>query len=437
MNARLRVLTLGLAATLAAAPPARAVVDIFDRGTALVAGKFNLRVTNAGLVGNPFPDLSFDPSFEFPKGSGQELMRFASLWVGALDAEGHPRVSGDPLLEFRPTLAANDTILELWHGRLGSQRAVDDDGDGRIDEETCNQRDDDGDGFIDEDLGIIGQQMLTADYTDDQPEAVAFVAGPEPHQPLGLTVHQEAYAWSAPGYNGIAGLQYKITNHSSRPLRDVYLGLLADLDSRSRGDLAGHLNDAIRRVGFNRAFPKGITRVLVESPEPLVYSCATFVSRDVPAVGEPRGSATPDLPVVAVLPLGHTTDPLGALLPGYARAPTGDSFRFSVFAADSPRNAGSPPLLDAERYAALKGEWPQSPDAHVGDQQILVSCGPFPTLAPGQSLEFAVALVAAPASTASRSRLEMPPSSTTEPSSISCPMRPVPTRCGGPRGRPG
>jgi hypothetical protein len=396
MRARLRALTIALGVTLAAPPSARAVVDIFDRGTALVAGKFNLRVTNAGLVGNPFPDLSFDPSFEYPKGSGQELMRFASLWVGALDSDGRPRVSGDPLLEFRPTLAADDTILELWHGRLGSRRAEDDDGDGRIDEEICNQRDDDGDGFIDEDLGIIGQQMLTADYTDDQPEAVAFVSGPEPHQPLGLTVHQEAYAWSAPGYDGIAGLQYTITNHSGRTLHDVYLGLLAYLDSRSRGDLAGHLNDAIRRVGFNRAFPKGITRVLIDTPEPLVFSCVTHVSRTVPVVDEPRGSATPDLPVVAVLPLGHTTDPLGALLPAYARAPTHESFRMSVFAADSPYGAGSPPLLDAERYAAMKGEWPQSPDSHIGDQQVLVSCGPFPALAPGQHLEFAVALVAAP-----------------------------------------
>jgi hypothetical protein len=41
------------------------------------------------------------------------------------------------------------------------------------------------------------------------------------------------------------------------------------------------------------------------------------------------------------------------------------------------------------------GQWPQSPDDRRGDQVVLVSCGPFHTLAPGQSLEFAVALVAA------------------------------------------
>lgn len=382
-----------IAAALAAAPAAWAVVDIFDRGTALVAGKFNLRVTNAGFVGNPFPDLSTDPSFEYPKGRGQELLRSAALWVGALTADGTPRVSGGPLLEFRPTLALDDTIAELWHGRLGSRRADDDDGDGRLDEEIFNGRDDDGDGVVDEDLGVIGQQMLMADYTDDQPEAIAYFQGSETHQPLGLTVHQEAYGWSWPGYEGIAGLQYTVTNHGSAPLRDVYLGLFVDLDVRARRDDAGHLNDAIRRISFTRNFSKGVTQVLTES-ETLVVSCVTRVSRTLPFVDEATGSSASDLPVVAVLPLGHTTDPLARLLPAYARAPGGDTFRASVYANDAPSNAGRTPALDVERYAAMRGELTQSSDAHVGDQQILISCGPFPVLAPGQSLDFSVALVA-------------------------------------------
>ena len=124
---------LVLALALLPAGPARAWVDIFDRGPALKAGKFNLRVSNAGIVGNPFPDLSYDPSFEYPQGSGQELMQYAALWVGALDLQGRPRVSGGPLLEFRPTLAPEDTVREAWHGRFGSRRAQDDDGDGRVD----------------------------------------------------------------------------------------------------------------------------------------------------------------------------------------------------------------------------------------------------------------------------------------------------------------
>src|SRR5437867_8155876 len=83
-------------------------------------------------------------------------------------------------------------------------------------------------------------------------------------------------------------------------------------------------------------------------------------------------------------------------MPGQAKAPAQDAFKISVFAADLAGVVGSPPLFDADRYAALKGEWPQSPDDHVGDQIVLISCGPFHTLAPGQSIDLAAALVAAP-----------------------------------------
>lgn len=388
--------SVALLLALAAAPPAWGWVDIFDRGPALVAGKFNLRVTNAGLVGNPFPDLSFDPSFEYPKGSGQELLRYGALWVGALDVDGVARVSGGPLLEFRPTVAPADTVRQLWHGRLGGGRLEDDDGDGRIDEEVFNGLDDDGDGEVDEDLGIIGQQMLIADYTDDQPEAIRFQEGTgESHRPLGLAVHQEAYAWSWPGYDGIAGLQFTITNRGGATLREVYLGFYVDLDSRTRDQLNAQPNDAIARVSFSRSFAKGTSVVFADGFPTFIQSCVNQVTRTVAAVDEPVGSPTPDLPVLAVLPLEHTRDPLSWLVPSAGRAPARDTFRVTVYAADRPSNAGGEPVVDADRYSAMKGGWAQSPDSHVGDQVVLVSCGPFHTLAPGQSLDFAVALVAA------------------------------------------
>ena len=55
----------------------------------------------------------------------------------------------------------------------------------------------------------------------------------EQHVPLGLTVTQEAHAWSIPGYDKIAGIQYTITNHGQQTLRDVWLGVYANLDSRT------------------------------------------------------------------------------------------------------------------------------------------------------------------------------------------------------------
>src|SRR5262245_2621842 len=77
------------------ASPAHAVLDVEDRGPVLRAGRFAMRITNAGVIGNPYFSVgrSFDPSFEFPRGSGQELLNYAELWVGAIDASGETRVS--------------------------------------------------------------------------------------------------------------------------------------------------------------------------------------------------------------------------------------------------------------------------------------------------------------------------------------------------------
>src|SRR5919198_6554575 len=138
-------LPLALAALLASAAPAGAVLDIDARGPCLNAGNFVMRITNAGIAGNAFLDvgLSSDPSFESPANSGIECLNYAALWVGAVDASGREHVSGAPLLEWRPTLAKDDRVRGVRRGDPGTRRLVDDDGDGRIDEEVLNGKDDD------------------------------------------------------------------------------------------------------------------------------------------------------------------------------------------------------------------------------------------------------------------------------------------------------
>jgi len=381
---------------LVSAAPAGAVLDIDDRGPCLNAGNFVMRITNAGIIGNAFLDvgLSSDPSFEFPANSGIECLNYAALWVGAVDASGRTHVSGGPLLEWRPTPAPDDRVREARRGDPGTRRLVDDDGDGRIDEEVLNGKDDDGDGEIDEDLGFSSDQMLAADYVDDRPEAVntVYPTG-ENHEPLGLSVHQEVYAWSTPGYDGIAGLQFHITNHGATTLRRVYVGLLADLDSRARKDRLGHVNDRIGRQVASRSISGGTSVITVDGIA-CGGVCIDPIRREIPVVMD--GVVGSGLPVVAVMPLDHTTDPL-ALTNGraWARAPGQVSFRTSVFLNGRISTQGGPPIVDADRYAALAGQWPSVPEELKGDWVALVSCGPFAMLEPGQSIDFAVALVAA------------------------------------------
>lgn len=377
-------------------------MDIANRGPSLTAGRFSMRITNIGVIGNAYfnTGLSFDPSFEFPRGSGHELLNHAELWVGAITEDGTRRVSGGPMLEWRPTLDPADTVRVLNAGDPGSRPHFDDDGDGRVDEELLNGRDDDGDGRVDEDLLLPAQQMLAADYTDDQPQAVNYAyPNGERHVPLQLAVHQEAYAWTLPGHDAIAGITYLITNKGSQTLRDVRLGLYADLDSREQRDASGHLNDRIELVPYSfLLFPHADTLYgnwVKQCGERLIGQAA--VLRDANQVGR--------LPGVALVPLTHTTDPVGWLLndafPGVreartnARAPRRDStFRFSVFSVGAPPGQGGPPLVDEDRYAALAGTYPEAGQLNPADYSVLTACGPFSRLAPGQSLSFTIAFVA-------------------------------------------
>lgn len=373
-----------------------AALDINDRGPALRAGQFNLRVSNAGVFGNPFPERSFDPSFEYPKGSGIELMRYGALWVGALDEDGEPRVSGGPNLEWRPTPAPGDTVLESWHGEIGGLRNVDDDGDGSLDEDPKDGRDNDGDGEVDEDHGVIGQQMLVATYSDDRPEAVGYFYGGESHRALGLSVHQQASAWSYPGYDGIAGLQFRITNHGDKILRDLYVGFFTDFDVRSRQSQGGPGDDVIQRIAYDQSVARGSSAIRVYGAlySTGVASCFDRFRGTAPAIAGREGD-TP-LSAVSILPLEHSVDALAAFRPDVARAPRFQAFRTSVYGLSRGPGSGGPPRLDAERYAALAGTWPQSADGLRDEQLLLLSCGPFPRVMPGQTIEFALALVAAP-----------------------------------------
>lgn len=375
-----------------------ASLDIDDQGPTLKAGAFEMRVTNAGILGNAFPERSSDPSLEYPLGSGQELLHYAALWVGARTDQG-PRVSGGPLLEWRPTPAPEDRVRIAWHGRRGSRQAWDDDRDGTVDEEKLNGRDDDGDGEVDEDLGIPGQQILSADYADDRPEAVYYVyPRGERHVPIGLSVHQEVYGWSTPGYDGIAGIDVTITNHGDQSVQDVYAGFFVDLDCRMRDDPVGHSNDRIASRAAFRDLAHGTSALTVLTRERAPIECIERVEQVVPVLWDPHAN----LPACAVVGLGHTTDPLSrigaevGLGSSLGSAPGQVAFKYTVFTAIHSPGSGGPPLTDEQRYEALAGRLPGAEGDIPEDYVVLVSCGPFRSIAPGKSISFRAALIVAP-----------------------------------------
>ena len=393
---------LAALALLAGARFSHAAMDIANNGPVLDAGRFTMRITNVGVIGNAFfnKGLSFDSSFEFPKGSGHECLEHAELWIGATRDDGSVNVSGGPMLEWRPTPDSNDVVVRRYAGDKGTRATFDDDGDGKVDEEFLDGMDNDGDGEVDEDLRFPAQETAACTYTDDTKQAVDFGYDTgERHVPFGLTVKQEAHAWSVPGLDKVAGLQFTITNHGRQTLHDVRLGVYANLDSRERSGGGGHIDDFVTMLADSVTIPEG-TSILNRIWQ---KRCFTTLKGQWPAVHD--AAAASKAPWTALIGLSHTTDPLGYIVnfafPGArealaaARAPRRDTaFTYSVYSPSLPPRQGGPPNLDVDRYAALRGEFPQATVDQSRDYAVLLSCGSFRMLEPGQSLEFEVAFIA-------------------------------------------
>ena len=403
MRPQAAALTIGCLAALLAAAPARAVLDVEDRGPVMDAGNYRLRVTNAGILGNAFygASRSSDPSFEYPAYSGIELLNHAELWVGAIDENNEPLVSGGPMLEWRPTREPDDVVRLARKTDLGCRRSVDDDGDGLVDEERLNGRDDDTDGETDEDLGLFADQDAGCEFVDDRPEAVNFgYPTGESHRPMGLTAYQVVSAWSSPGLEGLSVVTYRVTNHGVKTLRDVYLGVMADFDSRHRQDRSGHRNDRIVQRSYTASKFEGQSRVTIggvtvcgsqDCPPNL---CFTNFGSTIPVVMD--GVTGSGLPAVAMMGLRHTVDPLTRLNVEYGRAPLNVSFRNSLFSGEGIPGQGGLPALDSDRYEAMAGRYQTETADLARDWSMLLSCGPFRELRPGQSLDFTVAILAGP-----------------------------------------
>jgi hypothetical protein len=377
--------------------PALAVLQVDGDGPKLQAGSFSLRVTNAGILGNAFFEeaRSPDPSFEYPRGSGIELLHHAEVWVGAR-RNGTVRVSGGPLLEWRPTREPEDRIVEARHSLPGTRRLVDDDNDGRLDEEALNGLDDDGDGAVDEDLALFAEQVMASTYRDDQPEALAYVSpSGEAHSPLRVSVHEEAFTWSIEPYASSAAFEFTLTNASGALLEDVYFGLMVDFDSRRTQDPTDHRDDVMRAIPVSASVFEGRWDMRIGGAIPIATrDCFTRIDRTVYAVHD--GDADSDLPAIGVVPLTHTTDPLAFLRPDLGTAPARVAFRSFPFSLDFPPGQGGPPVIDDQRYRALSGQFPTTELGAQSDQAVLISCGPFPRWAPNQRLQFSIGLVAAP-----------------------------------------
>jgi hypothetical protein len=184
--------------------------SILYRVTITDINRLGLTVTNYAFFGNNFTSRS--PSFEFPLGSGYEHMSRAGLWVGALDADLVARVSSGIVDNAQGTNSITETEFTPAGNAIVERSRI------------ANSR------FYSPDA--ISDQDFICAYSD-QPAHGPSGLQREPHTPLDILVAQRTLAFSLPAAEDFVVLRFQVVNQGP-PLRDVYLGLYAQLVSGNR-----------------------------------------------------------------------------------------------------------------------------------------------------------------------------------------------------------
>jgi len=219
-------------------------------------GKFVLGVSNKGYFGNRVVSLYYDCMLgskhlhgsEYPAGSGIQLIRYGSIWVGGvigsdtLVTEGfygglfefsnhdHP-----PYSEFNP----DDLPLE------GLQRKSSIRGSPYFEEDAVSEQD-----FI----AVYTDTFVIKFNPFDGHEGVRDFLDFRHHQPLFIEVTQRSYAWSLSYAEDIVLFDLSITNIGEQSIKNLSIGLQFFVEAgylpaerRSRG-----IDDM---TGFVRHFP--------------------------------------------------------------------------------------------------------------------------------------------------------------------------------------
>lgn len=341
-------------------------------------GLLGLALTNLGYFGNAFSNRN-QPSGEYPLHSHVEHIYRGGIWVGARASDGTVHVStgaqdavnlqaGDDIREFEDFFdsAGNpENFVRLWSN---SQNA---------------------DNYNAAALATQHIEVFFDDYT---------VTETGNHTPLGVKVRLRALAWGNPFADDFVILNYTLINVSAGELRDVFLGLWVDTtvgnteyktpydpQAPIRWDFTDDLNGAWGPVG--------------------VVDPAYSVASDPNIWMAYEHDANTDE--------GLATSWIGYRLLGTNLAPaTGDtvppvSFNMWRFKGvperdDKFENPDEPGVILPGKYQIMSngnfdvGERPADNYSVMANWVSVMSTGPFPNWAPGDTLSITFAIVAAP-----------------------------------------
>ncbi|MBI1796778.1 MAG: hypothetical protein HY076_06280 [Candidatus Eisenbacteria bacterium] len=373
-------------------PQPMAVPDIFGPGAVLNVGNIYMKVTNFAIIGNPFTNVSSDPSGQWPGASGIEYLSFMAIGIGGVNSsETDPasirRVSYQA--EWRPqTLDPVDRMYKSYDGQINGLRLFDDDGDAAahdpldaqqwVDEDFLDGRDNDGDGKIDEDYAAYGQEMWSCVMWDNTQAALSATFN-EKHVPLNLEMRQTAFAYSVPGFQDFNAITLQIFNRSGHGIDSMYVGIRWDMDA-GPVDIPTFFSDDFDVPFFPhgdfpvvlspdnkwgaKMDPKGYRRQLPHRDIPSVPADSALcpvvnVRVNGFSIADDDGDNGRTTGIPSVLLLGHTVDPLGYY------APTTVGWRgFRSFIAGTPYAAGGNPVVDQQRFDMFASQ--QNIDPNTG-----------------------------------------------------------------------
>ena len=319
-------------------------------------GNISLTITNFGTYGNGFTDWPDQPSCEYPIGSGIENIFDGGLWVGGFisdNAEGANRIG--------PYVTTGAVDASSVSSRGGGFEYTNESDDHIVERSSLLSS-------SNYSPKPISHQDLIMNYADTN----TTVSGEtiEDHDPLGIAIHHEAYAWNYSFADFFVIMNYWIKNVSDKYIDSVYVGLWTDTVVRNT-NITG-------RPSGSDFFNKGGNG----------YNDSLHVAYEFDATGD----------------IGFTDNYIGIQFLGTDADI--DSVNFVTWQyknTDDPRFFA--PDIDPERYKKMRGYFGTNSTYGNGvtaadiksssNRSMLLTAGAIHSIAPGDSVNVVFAIVAA------------------------------------------
>ncbi len=322
-------------------------------------GDIGLTVTNFGLYGHGFSKWPNQPSCEYPIGSGIEHIFDGGLWIGAYYKSTGPNGEGRITGPWVTTGSVDASSVSVRGGGFEFTNAP----GSRVLERS---------NLVDSKFfspEAISHQDLYCTYTDTS----KYLSNGEiitDHEPLGVVVKQETYAWNFPFANAFVIMNLWIKNVTTKYLDSLYIGLWTDAVVRNTNITSPRSGSAFFNKGGNG------------------YNDSLKIAYEFDAAGDLGFSDS----YIGIQYLGSNPKNTKAHYVSWQYknttnpnffAPTNDAERFrkmaGYFGGNNTYNNGIDP-------AALK---------QPSNRSMLITAGPFHQIAPGDSLNITFAFVAA------------------------------------------